>query len=102
MNNQLLKYNFQFPISNFQFISNNPYPISKQKIPMFIFGYLFKVVRYYAKNLIMSNIPQGMVPGFPVANRREARKLGLLRSKSSEAARERMKPLERNERVCGE
>jgi len=25
------------------------------------------------------------VPGFPVANRREARKLGLLRSKSSEA-----------------
>jgi hypothetical protein len=42
------------------------------------------------------------VPGFPVANRREARKLGLLRSKSSEAERERLEPLERNERVCGE
>ena len=41
-----------------------------------------------------------MVPGFPVANRREARKLGLLRSKSSEAERERLEPLERNERVC--
>ena len=39
---------------------------------------------------------------FPVANRREARKLGLLRSKSSEAERERLEPLERNERVCGE
>jgi hypothetical protein len=32
----------------------------------------------------------------------EARKLGLLRSKSSKAERERMEPLERNERVCGE
>jgi len=32
------------------------------------------------------------VSGFPVANRREARKLGLLRSKSSEAERERHKP----------
>jgi len=42
------------------------------------------------------------VPGFPLANRREARKLGLLRSKSSEAERERMEPQERNERVCGE
>ena len=42
------------------------------------------------------------VSGFPLANRREARKLGLLRSKSSEAERERMKPQERNERVCGE
>ena len=32
----------------------------------------------------------------------EARKLGLLPSgKSSEAERERMEPLERNERVCG-
>ena len=40
--------------------------------------------------------------GFPLANRREARKLGLLRSKSSEAERERMEPQERNERVCGE
>jgi len=40
--------------------------------------------------------------GFPVANRREARKLGLLRSKSSEAERERMELQERNERVCGE
>jgi len=38
--------------------------------------------------------------GYPGANRREARKLGLLRSKSSEAERERMKPQERNERVC--
>ena len=37
-----------------------------------------------------------------MANRREARKLGLLRSKSSEAERERLEPLERNERVCGE
>jgi len=44
----------------------------------------------------------GSVSGFPSANRRKARKLGLLRSKSSEAERERMKPLERNERVCGE
>ena len=35
-------------------------------------------------------VPMSMVPGFPVANRREARKLGLLRSKSSEAERERM------------
>jgi len=42
-----------------------------------------------------------MAPGYPGANRREARKLGLLRSKSSEAERERMKPQERNERVCG-
>jgi len=42
------------------------------------------------------------VSDFPVANRREARKLGLLRSKSSEAERERLEPLERNERVCGE
>jgi hypothetical protein len=43
------------------------------------------------------------VSGFPVANRREARKLGLLPSgKSSEAERERLEPLERNERVCGE
>jgi len=42
------------------------------------------------------------VSGFPLANRREARKLGLLRSKSSEAERERMEPQERNERVCGE
>jgi len=41
-----------------------------------------------------------MAPGYPGANRREARKLGLLRSKSSEAERERMKPQERNERVC--
>jgi len=38
----------------------------------------------------------------PGANRREARKLGLLPSgKSSEAERERMEPQERNERVCG-
>jgi hypothetical protein len=44
----------------------------------------------------------GSMSGFPSANRREARKLGLLRSKSSEAERERMEPLERNERVCGE
>jgi len=43
-----------------------------------------------------------MVSDFPVANRREARKLGLLRSKSSEVERERLEPLERNERVCGE
>ena len=42
-----------------------------------------------------------MASGYPGANRREARKLGLLRSKSSEAERERMKPQERNERVCG-
>jgi len=42
------------------------------------------------------------VSDFPLANRREARKLGLLRSKSSEAERERMEPQERNERVCGE
>ena len=42
-----------------------------------------------------------MVSGYPGANRREARKLGLLRSKSSEAERERLEPLERNERVCG-
>jgi len=41
-----------------------------------------------------------MASGYPGANRREARKLGLLRSKSSEAERERMKPQERNERVC--
>jgi len=39
------------------------------------------------------------VSGYPGENRREARKLGLLRSKSSEAERERMKPQERNERV---
>jgi hypothetical protein len=40
------------------------------------------------------------VSGYPGANRREARKLGLLLlSKSSEAERERLKPLERNERV---
>jgi len=72
-----------------------------------------------------------MVSGFPLANRREARKLGLLREQSSEvrphsrrewetltalpiegatqapviwaeAERERRSPLERNERVCGE
>jgi len=42
-----------------------------------------------------------MAQGYPGANRREARKLGLLRSKSSEAERERMEPQERNERVCG-
>ena len=42
-----------------------------------------------------------MASGYPGANRREARKLGLLRSKSSEAERERMEPQERNERVCG-
>jgi phage protein D len=41
-----------------------------------------------------------MALGYPGANRREARKLGLLRSKSSEAERERMEPQERNERVC--
>ncbi len=36
-------------------------------------------------------VTQSMVSGYPVANRREARKLGLLRiSKSSEAERERM------------
>jgi hypothetical protein len=35
-----------------------------------------------------------------LANRREARKLGLLQSKSSAAERERLEPLERNERVC--
>ncbi|MCX5808182.1 MAG: hypothetical protein NTX36_02210 [Proteobacteria bacterium] len=41
------------------------------------------------------------VSGYPGANRREARKLGLLLlSKSSEAERERLKPPERNERVC--
>ena len=40
--------------------------------------------------------------GFPVANRREARKLGLLRSKSSEAERERMEAAGAYERVCGE
>ena len=39
----------------------------------------------------------------PGANRREARKLGLLlSSKSSEAERERMEPPERNKRVCGD
>ncbi len=43
---------------------------------------------------------ESMASGYPGANRREARKLGLLRSKSSEAERERMKPQERNERVC--
>ena len=43
------------------------------------------------------------VSGYSLANRREARKLGLLLSgKSSEAERERLEPLERNERVCGE
>jgi len=43
-----------------------------------------------------------MSSGYPGANRREARKLGLLpEGKSSEAERERMKPQERNERVCG-
>jgi len=43
-----------------------------------------------------------MASGYPGANRREARKLGLLPSgKSSEAERERMELLERNERVCG-
>ena|GEM_PF-2613130 len=40
--------------------------------------------------------------GFSQANRREARKLGLLHKQKSEAERERMEPLERNERVCGE
>jgi hypothetical protein len=42
------------------------------------------------------------VSGFPAANRREARKLGLLRSKSSEAERERMEAAGAYERVCGE
>jgi len=43
-----------------------------------------------------------MASGYSGANRREARKLGLLPSgKSSEAERERMEPQERNERVCG-
>lgn len=42
-----------------------------------------------------------MSVGIPQANRREARKLGLLLlSKSSVAERERLKPQERNERVC--
>ena len=45
---------------------------------------------------------QVSVPGFPVANRREARKLGLLRSKSSEAEHERMEAAGAYERVCGE
>ena len=49
-----------------------------------------------------SYIMRTSVSGFPLANRREARKLGLLRSKSSEAERERMEPQELNERVCGE
>ena len=41
--------------------------------------------------------------GHPCNFRREARKLGLLLSgKSSEAERELLEPLERNERVCGE
>jgi len=46
---------------------------------------------------------EGIGVGLSVANRREARKLGLLPSgKSSEAERERMEPQERNERVCVE
>jgi hypothetical protein len=49
-----------------------------------------------------STFEKDMMSDFPVANRREARKLGLLRSKSSEAERERMEPQVRNERVCGE
>ncbi|HBA53358.1 MAG TPA: hypothetical protein DCZ04_02590 [Syntrophorhabdus aromaticivorans] len=41
--------------------------------------------------------------GVSQANRRETRKLGLLLSgKSSEVERERMQPLERKERVCGD
>jgi len=41
--------------------------------------------------------------GVSQANRRETRKLGLLlSSKSSEVERERMEPLERKERVCGD
>ena len=39
-----------------------------------------------------STFEKDMMSDFPVANRREARKLGLLRSKSSEAERERHKP----------
>ena len=39
-------------------------------------------------------IHENMVSGIPLANRREARKLGLLRSKSSEGSRERRSPLE--------
>jgi len=46
---------------------------------------------------------EGISVGLSLANRREARKLGLLPlGKSSEAERERVQPQERNERVCVE
>jgi len=38
---------------------------------------------------------ESVVSGFPLANRRETRKLGLLQGKSSEVEREGMEPLER-------
>ena len=56
--------------------------------------------RYYVENNVypLYIVEHGV--GLSQANRREARKLGLLPSgKSSEAERERMKPQERNERV---
>ncbi|OPY82005.1 MAG: hypothetical protein A4E65_00933 [Syntrophorhabdus sp. PtaU1.Bin153] len=53
------------------------------------------LVSYYPTYVIRK------VPGYPGANRREVRKLGLLlSSKSSEAERERMEPPEWNKRVC--
>jgi hypothetical protein len=59
-----------------------------------------KVISFVLK--LAACIMRASVSGYSVANRREARKLGLLRSKSSEAERERLEPLERNERVCGD
>jgi len=58
------------------------------------------IIRYYVENILSNSYNVSMSSGYPGANCREARKLGLLRSKSTEAERERMEPQERNERVC--
>jgi len=46
---QSLKYNFQFPISNFQLITNAQYPITKQKLPGIISRLVIRslVIGYY-------------------------------------------------------
>ncbi len=78
----------QARISKHQILNNIKIQISN--VPNKVFKHVLNFEHSnYVENSLSRAYNESIAPGYPGANRREARKLGLLRSKSSEAERER-------------
>jgi hypothetical protein len=89
MNHQLYKDNNQSPITKLQLITNTQYP--NKNFQRFMFG----------SSVIKGNVDLQRWTFLEQTVVRRGSSVFCV-SKSSEAERERLEPLERNERVCGE